>query len=85
MIDYDELREEVFDLIDEYNDLKNDSYKIQITGAKKDKVKAFGILMKSAQGFGSDKKEVYIINGIIKRLLDKQKIKYKYIWRTKRK
>ncbi len=83
MRDYIKLREDIFNFIDEYNDLKNDSYKIQIIGTKKNKVKAFGILLNSSQGFGGEKKEVYVINGITKRLLDKEKIKYKYIWRTK--
>ena len=71
-------KEEVMNIIDEYMDLKNESYLIRITDKRQDK--AFGILMHSTEGFSSHEKEEYSINGITKRRLDKNKIKYKIIW-----
>jgi len=71
------LKEEIFNIMDEYMDLKNEHYVIQITDKRK--AKAFGILMDSGEGFGGYKKEEYSINGFIKRRLDKNKIKYKII------
>ncbi len=68
---------EIFDIIDEYMDLKNEYYVIRITDTRK--TKAFGIIMDSGQGFSGYKKEEYSINGLIKRRLDKNKIKYKII------
>ncbi len=73
----EQMKEEIFNLIDDYMDLKNKQYVIRITDRRKNK--AFGILMDSTEGFGSYKKEEYSINGIIKRRLDKNKIKYKII------
>ena len=75
-------KEKVFDLIDEYMDLKNKYYIVRITDKKKDK--AFGIMMDSGQGFGGYKKEEYSINGLTKRRLDKHKIKYKIISEAKK-
>ena len=72
-----EGKEAIFNIIDEYMDLKNKHYIIRVTDRRKSK--AFGILMDSTEGFGSYKKEEYSINGLIKRRLDKHKIKYKII------
>ena len=70
-------KEEIFDIIDEYLDLKKDYYRIQITDKRQ--AKAFGIMMDSDEGFNCRDKEKYSINGLIKRRLDKNKIKYKII------
>ncbi len=79
-----DAKEQVFDIIEEYMDLKNDHYTIRIIGRKDKQVKAFGILLDSTEGFGSTKKNVYGINGIQKRKLDKIKIKYEIKSRTLR-
>ena len=69
--------EEIFDLIDKYMDLKKEDYVIKITDKRK--TKAFGIIMDAGEAFTGYKKEEYSINGLIKRRLDKNKIKYKII------
>jgi hypothetical protein len=72
-----EGKEAIFDIIDEYMDLKNKHYVIRITDESK--AKAFGIMMNVGEGFSGFKKEEYSINGLTKRRLDKNKIKYKVI------
>ena len=69
-------KEEVFNLIDEYNDLKNKRYTIKVL---KNKIKAFEILANTQDVFNCELGEIYHINGVQKRLLDKAKIKYKII------
>ena len=70
-------KEEIFDIIDEYMDLKNEHYVIRVIDRRQ--VKAFGLMMDSGEGFSGYKKEEYSINGLTKRRLDKNKIKYKTI------
>jgi len=72
-----EGKEAVFDMIDEYLDLKNEHYIVRITDKRKDK--AFGIMMNAGEGLNCFEKEEYSINGLTKRRLDKNKIKYKII------
>jgi len=72
-----EGKEAIFDMIDEYLDLKNKHYVVRITDNRKDK--SFGIMINAGEGFGGFKKEEYSINGLTKRRLDKSKIKYKII------
>ena len=69
--------EEIFEAIDKYMDLKNEHYVIRIIDKRK--AKAFGIIMNVGEGFASYKKEEYSINGLTKRRLDKNKIKYEII------
>ena len=69
-------KEEIFNIIDEYMDLKHDSYTIRFD--KGSESKGFGIMMSVGQ-FRSYEKGEYSINGLIKRRLDKKKIKYKII------
>ena len=68
-------KEKIFDIIDEYMDLGNETYTLKITSEKS---KAFEIMMKSGR-ISSWKKDEYSINGLTKRRLDKNKIKYKII------
>ena len=70
-------KEKIFDIIDEYMDLGNEIYVIKITDKRI--VKAFGIIMDAGQVFSGYKKDEYSINGLTKRRLDKNKIKYKII------
>lgn len=72
-----EGKEAIFDMIDEYMNLKNKHYVVRITDKRKSK--AFGIMMESGEGFSGFKKEEYSINGLTKRRLDKNKIKYKIV------
>ena len=72
-------KEEIFDLIDEYMDLEHKYYIIKFV--KGNESKGFGIMM-STGSFGSHQKGEYSINGLIKRRLDKNKIKYKIIHQT---
>lgn len=72
-----EGKEAIFNFIDEYLDLKNEHYVVRITDKRKDK--AFGIMMNAGEGFCGFKKEEYSINGLTKRRLDKNEIKYKII------
>lgn len=71
-------KEEIFDIIDEYMDLGNEKHVIEITDKRKSK--AFGIMMEAGT-IRSYKKGEYCIDGLIKRRLDKNKIKYKIIGR----
>lgn len=70
-------KEEIFNMIDEYMDLKKEYYVIRITDKRKDE--ALGVMMDAEEGFNCYKKEEYSINGLTKRRLDKHKIKYKII------
>ena len=70
-------KEEIFDVIDEYMDLRNEHYVIRITDKRK--AKAFGLMMDAGEGFSMYKKDEHSINGLTKRRLDKNKIKYKII------
>jgi len=56
---------------------------LEIIDRRKDK--AFGIMMNAGEGFGGFRKEEYSINGLTKRRLDKNKIKYKIISGVRRK
>ncbi|GAH11833.1 unnamed protein product [marine sediment metagenome] len=58
-------------------DLKNEHYVIRITDKRK--AKAFGVMMDVGESFSSYKKDEHSINGLTKRRLDKNKIKYKII------
>ena len=69
-------KEEIFLIIDEYMDLGNEQYVIRITDKRK--TKAFGIILDAGR-FSSCAKDEYSIDGLTKRRLDKNKIKYKII------
>lgn len=71
-------KEEIFDIIEEYNNLGIKYYTIEFIGNKKEKLNEFHDLIVS-EGFRSVKKDEYIINGITKRKLDKKGIKYMVI------
>ncbi len=71
-------KEKIFDMIDEYMDLENKSYVIRFE--KGNESKGFGVML-SLGKFGSHQKGEYSINGLIKRRLDKDKIKYKILYR----
>ena len=77
-----EEKKAIFDIIDEYMDLKNEYYVVRITDKRKDK--AFGIMMNAGEGFNGFKKEEYSINGLTKRRLDKNLINYKIISQSKK-
>ena len=73
-------KEEIFDMIDEYMSLKNKFYVVRITDKRPAKV--FGLMIDAGESFSGHKKEEYSINGLTKRILDKNKIKYKVISKT---
>ena len=68
----EQFKNYIFDIIEEYFDLKHKRFRIKF--AKKDKMKGFGIIMQ--EDFSSIKKDIFVINGTTKRKLDKTKIKY---------
>ena len=74
-------KEEIFDIIDEYMDLKHEFYTIKFVEGNESK--GFSVMM-SVGEFGSHQKGEYSINGLIKRRLDKNKIKYKIISGSKK-
>ena len=69
-------KEKIFDMIDEYMDLEHESYVIKFD--KGNESKGFGVMLFLGE-FRSYKKGEYCINGLIKRRLDKKKIKYKIL------
>ena len=73
-------KEKLFDIMDEYMDLKHEFYTIKFV--KGNESKGFSVMM-SVGEFGSHQKGEYSINGWIKRRLDKNKIKYKIIEEAK--
>ena len=73
-------KEEIFDIIDEYMDLEHEYYVIRFD--KGNESKGFSVMM-SVGKFGGHHGGEYSINGIIKRRLDKNKIKYKIISESK--
>lgn len=70
-------KEEIFNAIDEYMELKRDNYRVKILGDRNNKNKAFYIIMIDSCVCGDG--ESYSINGIQRRMLDKNNIKYKLI------
>ena len=69
-------KETIFNIIDEYMDLEHEDYVIKFDKANESKGLS---VMLSLGKFGSHQKGEYSINGLIKRRLDKNKIKYKII------
>ena len=74
MLGNKETKEQVFDWIEEYNDMEHVKYSIKFL-SKKEKSKGFKILLVGE--IFNCRDNWFGINGITKRRLDKAKIKYK--------
>lgn len=59
---------------EEYNNLRSERYTIQTD--KNNEKEVYGILLHASEGFGGSPDNIYHINGIVKRKLDKAKVKY---------
>jgi len=70
------VKEQIFDIIDEYNGLKNKRCVVKFKG-EKNRVKGFYIIMK--EGCFSNAKNEFHISELARRKLDKAKIKYTLI------